>query len=190
MSHHLKFAVHLFRHKWFVLRAGLRLKVPLWRLLIHDLTKLLPSEWRGHAQYQFGLRTETSRLAFYRAARAHHERNKHHWQKWAVIYASQPDDDPFVHHWPYALIRDNGTIVCSKCGVALQSKLHGMEIPDNYIREMVADWAGSRRARHGTWDIDAWWEEHGQLITLGRETRQRVEILVSRLAASFSKGTR
>jgi hypothetical protein len=42
---HLRYASYVTRHKWFVFRAGLKTRAPLWRLLIHDWSKLSRAEW-------------------------------------------------------------------------------------------------------------------------------------------------
>lgn len=59
MRAHLKYASYVARHKWWVLVAGFRVgpgrwwRWPAWiaRLLVHDWSKLLPSEWRPYALY-------------------------------------------------------------------------------------------------------------------------------------------
>lgn len=45
MKAHLHYASYVVRHKWFVFYAGLKIKAPLWRLVIHDWSKLTPAEW-------------------------------------------------------------------------------------------------------------------------------------------------
>lgn len=47
-------AKYLLKHKWHVLRAGLKLNVPLWRLVVHDWSKLTPIEWFAYTCYFFG----------------------------------------------------------------------------------------------------------------------------------------
>ena len=39
-----KYFVLILKHKWFVFLEGRRLGVSMWRLMIHDWTKFLPSE--------------------------------------------------------------------------------------------------------------------------------------------------
>jgi hypothetical protein len=66
------------RHKWYVLVAGLRLGVPLWQLLVHDLSKLHPAELRHYAE-SFGY-AGADRWAF----NHHVHRNPHHWEHWMM----------------------------------------------------------------------------------------------------------
>jgi len=49
-----RYLKYLIRHKWFVFRAGLKLKVSIWRLLIHDWTKFLPSEFFPYLRKFYG----------------------------------------------------------------------------------------------------------------------------------------
>jgi hypothetical protein len=68
------------RHKWYVLRAGRRLGVPLWRLLVHDLSKFSRAEWGAYVdRYVTGRYVQSE----WDRAWAHHCRhNPHHWQHW------------------------------------------------------------------------------------------------------------
>lgn len=81
---HLRYLKYVLRHKWFVLVAGVRIGAPLWRLLVHDLSKLRRSEWGAFAGYWFGDR-EQYRLQFDRAWLLHLHRNAHHWQHWVLV---------------------------------------------------------------------------------------------------------
>ncbi len=65
-------------HKWYVLLAGLKTKAPLWRLLIHDWSKLTPTEYMGY--YKKFQKQDDSEFA---AAWLHHQNtNPHHWEYW------------------------------------------------------------------------------------------------------------
>lgn len=73
------------RHKWYVFVIGTRIGVPLWQLLIHDLSKLHPAECRSYMRSWYGL--EKLR----KSAHDHHvAHNKHHWQGW--IGMAMPED--------------------------------------------------------------------------------------------------
>lgn len=79
---HLRYARYIVRHKWFVFRAGLKTRAPLWRLLIHDWSKLLPVEWGPYAERFYG--PTHPGVAFDRAWLHHQHRNPHHWQHWVL----------------------------------------------------------------------------------------------------------
>lgn len=83
MNKHLKYLRYVLRHKWFVLLAGLRTGAPLWRLVIHDWSKFLPSEWFAYADYFYGDGGQ-NHAAFNRAWLHHQHLNPHHWQHWIL----------------------------------------------------------------------------------------------------------
>jgi hypothetical protein len=50
---HLRYLKSQLRHKWFVFVECCKLGIPHLGI-IHDLSKFLPSEWRGYACYFYG----------------------------------------------------------------------------------------------------------------------------------------
>ncbi len=91
MRPHLRYASYVARHKWFVFRAGLRTGAPLWRLAIHDWSKMSAAEWKPYVDSFYGPeRTPAVRAAFDAAWLHHQHRNPHHWQHWVL----QEDDGP------------------------------------------------------------------------------------------------
>jgi hypothetical protein len=110
---HLRYLWYVLCHKWYVLVAGVRwTKAPLWRLLIHDWSKFLPSEWGPYVDFFYGPLGGRGRAVvdneFDRAWLFHQRRNPHHWQYWV-------------------LLRDSG-------------RERPLKMPDPIAREMVADW--------------------------------------------------
>lgn len=160
MRAHLKYASYVARHKWFVFLGGLRTRAPLYRLVIHDWSKLTRSEWGAYVR-QFYNSDGSKRNArrpdggydlaeqpyeFQRAWLGHQRRNKHHWQAWI-------------------LLGDNGQCIPIK-------------MPEKYVREMVADWMGAGRAITGQWDPVPWYEKNWRLMVLHTATQARVEALL------------
>jgi uncharacterized protein DUF5662 len=159
---HLKYLRYLVRHKWFVFVAGLRLKVPLWRLIIHDWSKFLPCEWIPYANFFYGPKPDAKepddwkywapiddlRARFDRAWLHHQHFNPHHWQHWV-------------------LRNDDGSTVY-------------LHIPENFVREMVADWCGAGRAITGKWEVRKWYTKNQERILLHPRARDIVEALVCR----------
>lgn len=161
MRAHLAYARYVMRHKWFVLLGGLRTRTSLWRLLVHDWSKLTPAEWGPYVRQFYnsdGSKRDVRRpdggynLAEqpweFRQAWLHHQRHtKHHWQCWV-------------------LLGDNGQTVA-------------LEIPEKFIREMVADWMGAGRAITGRWDVGSWYAKNRDLMVMHPATRARVDALVA-----------
>lgn len=74
---------------------------------------------------------------------------RHHWQQ-----------NP--HHWEFWLL--NG---------------EPQRMPEEYVREMVADWMGAGRAYTGRWEVAEWYEKNKERIKLHPGTRVWVEALIN-----------
>lgn len=126
----------LLQHKYWVFIAGLRVGVPIWRLLIHDWSKFLPSEFIPYSHNFFGkkrldpvfdqVKLAEIKINFDRAWLYHQNRNSHHWQYWILVYDSDPQN------------------------------MVAVNMPETYIREMVADWMGASKAYTKSWDMTDW----------------------------------
>jgi hypothetical protein len=116
------------KHKVFVLRAGLKTRAPLWRLIIHDWSKFTPAEAPHCGRQFFGTKDDPE--GFARAWLHHQNANPHHWEYWI----SRSGHDRAKH---------------------LSGALR---MPMWAVREMVADWMGATRAYEGTWpeDWESW----------------------------------
>ena len=150
---HLRYLSYVVRHKWFVFRAGLKTRAPLWRLVIHDWSKLTRAEWTPYVRsfYRPDIPRDAKQAAFDAAWLHHQHRNPHHWQHW--------------------LLREDS------------GKLKTLPMPEHFIREMVADWMGAGRAITGKWEVGEWYEKNRDTIQLAESTRYDVEKLIRRFAA-------
>ncbi len=167
ISTHVLYLRYLVRHKWFVLVAGRKTGVSLWRLIIHDWSKFTPSEWFPYATFFYAPRPigtptdsmdrpnvaanvlyeRASRQVAFDRAWLHHQ----HWNK---------------HHWQHFVLRnDDGTTVA-------------LRMPETYVREMVADWMGAGRAITGKWEVRSWYAKNRDRILLHDDTRMMVDMLV------------
>lgn len=76
----------LLLHKWYVFKAGRKLRVGLWQLIVHDLSKFRPSEFIPYARFwDGGERIGEPKAEYERAWGLHTLRNPHHWQHWLLI---------------------------------------------------------------------------------------------------------
>lgn len=143
----LKYLCLTIKHKWYVGLAGLKVGVPVWRLIVHDWTKFLPCELPAYGRQFFGDKGDPYGFA---KAWAHHQNyNPHHWEYWiprtAHNKSGYPDNVP-------------------------------LPMPETYVREMVADWMGASKAYTGSWDMNEWLDKnllkmvlHGDTITVLRD---------------------
>lgn len=120
----------LCKHKWFVLVAGRKTGAPLWRLLIHDLSKLSPIEFSYYAgHYAHG---PTSPINYMWAWLHHQNRNPHHWEYW-------------IHRSNHCLV---------PTGFPVNEPL---PMPEWAVKEMVADWMAKRKEQSGQWPTKHHW---------------------------------
>lgn len=145
----LGYLSYIIRHKWYVFVECCKLGIP-WQGITHDLSKLLPREFKPYVRYftlpRFtGLEpSEKDRAAFDLAWNYHEKANRHHWQYWVLV---TDQDEP---------------------------RLRPQPMPHKYRLEMLADWRGAGRAL-GKPDTAAWYLENIDNIILHPETRKWVE---------------
>lgn len=169
MNKHLANLKYLARHKKFVLMAGVAIGAPIVQLLVHDWTKLKPTEWNGYADFFYGggerskstaaeqraTVAEEVKAAFDVAWLYHQNANPHHWQFWHLERDDGSDDY--------------------------------LKMPERYVLEMVADWRGAGAAV-GKPDTQAWYNRNRDVIKLHPETRARVEELLGLRAVPLCSG--
>lgn len=86
---YIKYFLKIIKHKMYVLSAVPSCRKMLLRLILHDMSKFLPSEFFSYARY-WGTEPKKRSVhvinAFECANRLHNKRNKHHWEHWVVDY--------------------------------------------------------------------------------------------------------
>ena len=148
------------RHKWFVLRASFKVGLPLWRALVHDLSKFLPVELFPYNNFFFGDRSDLPGFAM--ALLHHWNANLHHYQYWT----DRPD-----HSGHYRKAFEQSGVVQN--GV--------FRMPTVYVREMVADWMGASMTHTGSWDMTAWLSKNLMRINVHPSTMQDLVSILSTL---------
>lgn len=158
MKKHLKYLRYVIVHKWFVLLACFRLAwkyhepLLVWRGIIHDWSKFLPSEWFPYVEKFYGDIPEGMTLQDHMLRRhrfdyawlSHQHRNSHHWQHWI-------------------LRNDDGT-------------RRPLVMPDLDMLEMLADWEGAGRAITGkAGTTPQWYVKNRERIILEGANRAFVE---------------
>lgn len=158
LRRHLAYGRYIARHKWFVLQAGLKTKAPIWRLLIHDWSKLTPAEWLPYVAKFYGIKYIRGSIPWelvnehFDAAWLHHQhRNPHHHQHWV-------------------LREDDG-------------EMKVLRMPDKLVREMVADWMGAGRAITGRWEVAEWYVKNSEKMVLHSDVREQVEQIIENVSA-------
>lgn len=155
MRAHIAYLVYFLRHKWFVLLECVKMGI-VWRGIAHDWHKLLPGEWFPYVHY------------FYNADGTPRQRHDETGYKptdtgdAGFDYAWLLHQKRAKHHWQWwVLPQDDGEIKI-------------LPIPDQYRKEMLADWLGAGRAQ-GTPDVHGWYLVNRKKLQLHPETRAWIE---------------
>jgi hypothetical protein len=138
------------RHRQYVLEECEKLGV-LSRGLRHDLSKFSVEEFAPYAQYFYG----------------GYQREQIPWQvkqrfdrAW-LLHQKRND-----HHWQFWVLgEDSGAT-------------RALLMPEDAVREMVADWRGAGRAITGEDKTTEWYAKNREKMTLHPETREYVERLL------------
>ena len=118
----------------------------------HDQSKSEPDEYEAYDAYFYGGNRSFKVVQEYRKAwLLHLHRNPHHWQYWVLI-----NDDP-----------KEGEIL--------------IEMPVNYIFEMVCDWWAFSWSKDNLQEIFNWYDEHKNYMKLHPNTRKKVEEILGKI---------
>jgi len=157
MIKYFKYLHYVLKHKYYVFIECCKLGIPLIGL-IHDWSKLRPSEFFPYANHFFGPGSngmQTGRdksgcydpwnledIKFKFALFLHLKRNKHHWQWWILSSTNE-------------------------------EKL--MEMPDKYFKEMLADWKGAAKAIGNNMPTKVWYVKNSHNLKFALRTRARLD---------------
>lgn len=153
---YLKYFKKVLTHKWYVFLEGLKIHAPLYLLVLHDWSKFLPDEFIPYAKTFNGI---------YR----YNERPKEYVDAFNKAWLIHQHRNK--HHWQHwFLVQDNESPVC-------------IEMPVQYVYELVADWKGAGRAygktsRGDNPNTKEWYLERKNKIMLHPNTRVLVEKLL------------
>lgn len=149
----LKFMYVTIKHKYFVFKVGRGLKVPIKLLLVHDLSKFRWRELPHYARNFYG--DKGDKFGFEIAWLRHTGDNKHHWEHWIKNEVSK--------------LGNKGKQRIIKTP---------LEMPEEYVREMVSDWIAATRAYSGYYPKDLkdwkWFQESFHKVELHKLTKRIV----------------
>ena len=125
----------------------------------HDYSKYSVEEYDAYDKYFYGGdKTETVEKNFELAWLHHIHKNPHHWQYWVLI-----NDDP-----------GEGMVI--------------LDMPHNYIVEMICDWWAFSWAKGNLYEIFNWYDERKNYMKLSDKTRNTVEDILQKLKAKLDEG--
>lgn len=124
----------------------------------HDASKLSADEYEAYNDYFYGNNKSNAVVERFRYAwLLHIHRNPHHWQYWVLI-----NDDP-----------EEGEII--------------LDMPDNYIIEMICDWWSFSWKKGQLNEIFSWYNEHKKHMKLSSATREKVETILDAIKAGLAE---
>jgi hypothetical protein len=125
---------------------------------LHDMSKTKSDEYDAYDLYFYGNNKSYAVVNDFRKAwLTHIHRNPHHWQHWVLI-----NDDP-----------NEGMIA--------------LDMPYNYILEMVCDWWAFSWSKGKLDEIFTWYDEHKDYMKLSDATRFAVEMILNRIMESLEE---
>ncbi len=150
MKHFFKkykqYLTYLFKHKWYVLiecwKVGL-----YWRGIVHNLSKFRPSELIPYANYFYNLSLGEYN-GFY---------NPGNNEKFDIAWLKHIHRNP--HHWQHWLLQQN------------DGEQKAIEMPYNYMKEMLCDWNGAGKAQGKGNNTKEWYLENRRKMILHQTTR-------------------
>jgi len=133
---------------------------------MHDLSKFLPDEFLPYANYFYGKRGKEVREnrkksgGYYKPYQTGDEKFDFAWLK---------HQKRNRHHWQWWILPkdDDGTII--------------MPMKEVDWREMICDWRGAGRAQGYGDNTAAWYEEHKEKMVLHEDTREKIELELSKI---------
>lgn len=118
----------------------------------HDTSKSTPDEYDAYDAYFYGNNKSYAVVQAFNYAWLHHiHNNPHHWQFWILV-----NDDP-----------NEGMVI--------------MDMPYNYIIEMICDWWAFSWVSGNLSEIFNWYDQHKDYMKLSDQTRKTVEDILSKI---------
>ena len=158
-----KYTDYLTRHIKYVQEYSRKFGVNEEQLAKHDASKYSKLEFVSYANYFYGNKEDW--LDDYELAWLHHLKfNPHHWNYW-VLYPNTKEE--------------------GSSSLQIGKKLNVIEMPEMYVREMLADWMGAGKAITGSEDIEEWIVDNYTNILLHPNSIQNLNNLM--VEQHFSK---
>ena len=141
------------KHKFHVFNACARSGI-VWRGLMHDISKLSPKEFFESYKY----------YGFNKSVVDKEKELKGHSDVWLRHKGINK------HHWSYWIDVKMG-------------KVEIIEMPYQYMVEMVCDWIGAGKTYNDRWDLEVlrdWYYKNGDSIVMHKVNREYIDMAIER----------
>lgn len=120
----------------------------------HDASKTRPEEYYAYDAYFYGGNKSHAVVENFRKAfLLHIHENPHHWQYWVLIHDDSDEPETLI------------------------------EIPLNYIFEMICDWWSFSWRKDDLMEIFNWWDEHKDYIRIHKKSHKVLEYILKEMKA-------
>lgn len=147
---YLKYLRYLLLHKLFVLIECTKMGIPV-RGLLHDYTKFSPKEFFPYVNF-----FNRVGLCSYKPDNTEDKDFERAW--FSHIKRNK-------HHWQYWTYPNS------------KGELIAVEIPDKYVKEMVADWKSACRLQENR-GVVYWYSKHKRKLHFHPNTEKKIEKLI------------
>ena len=156
---YVRYLKYIIRHKWFVMIACFQRGL-YWQGLIHDISKFRPSEFFPYVNYFYGNKPNDREKNKYRKSTTTSDE--------AFDFAWLLHQKRNPHHWQWWILPEDegGTKI--------------LEMPSEYLIEMLCDWHGAGMAQGRTFSDYEWWTQNKDKMQLGFWTRDSIEWILKR----------
>jgi hypothetical protein len=153
MRFHIKFIKILLTHKWYVFIYCLKLGVPIHIALWHDMSKLSYIEYLPYVHKYVKSWKEIEK-----GSRLYDPNSQPYEFQKAWLHHQRNK-----HHWQaWCSIADGGAIV-------------PIDMPEVYIKEMIADWISAGKTYSTKSDPVEWYNEHKDKLVFSKKTQELLE---------------
>ena len=127
--------------------------------IAHDHSKDEQDEYEAYDAYFYGGNRSFKVVQEFKIAWLKHiHRNPHHWQYW-ILHNDEPGEGMTV-----------------------------LDMPDNYILEMICDWWAFSWAKNDLYEIFGWYDQRKDYMKLSPKTRKRVESILEMIKTKLDEG--
>lgn len=160
MKNHINYLKGLLKHKYYTFIYCLKLKVPLHVAILHDFSKFSAKEWSPYVKNFYN--SDGTKRSVRDKSGAYDTNQQPEEFKLAWINHQRNK-----HHWQ------------SWCNIGDFGKVVPVDMPETYVREMVADWCGAGMSYSGKADPSNWFNSNKEKMVVTENTLKEIESILS-----------
>lgn len=131
-----------------------------WRGIVHDLSKFKPSEFFPYANHFYSTERTRQKNGYYKPTNTNNE---------AFCFAWHLHQKRNRHHWSWWVLPEDG------------GGNRVFPIQEKYLKEMICDWLGARKAQKQKNSVPYWWKNYGHKFIFEHHTRTKIEKFIEKI---------